>query len=461
MLPGVRVPASFEALLAPLRVCFTAPTFITFTMMVTGALAQTGQVTVCGMLVGAGVAGRWHHSRGHRFFASARWCPDAVGVLLADMIVARLLPAGAPITVIIDDTLFRRSGPNVHAAAWLYDGAAGNRRAGKATDAATVAWGNNWVVAGLLVTLPFTTTPTCLPVLARLWQPGNNGRRHGNRTRAASQGDSKQHLARDLIEILGWRYPNHHVHIVFDAAYGCRQLRGLPPNVTLTTRPPTDAALWHRPPPRPTGTRGRPRTKGTKMPRLAVTARTTTHWTTATVTRYHTRTTIHVHEQPCLWYDVWLTQPTRLILIRETTSTRAYDIALITTDPHTPLTEIIERYAARWAIEVCFHEAKQTYHIGQARNRTYQAVHRTVPFGLLTITLTTIWYTTTGHDPTDITDRRARQPWYRTKTQPSASDMLAKLRRVVIAEQFRPEPLRPPTPAEITAVHQAWARAGT
>jgi hypothetical protein len=37
--------------------------------------------------------------------------------------------------------------------------------------------------------------------------------------------------------------------------------------------------------------------------------------------------------------------------------------------------------------------------------------------------------------------------------------MLAKLRRVTIAEQFRPEPLRPPTPAETTAVHHAWAHA--
>jgi hypothetical protein len=450
-----------QALLAPLRVCFTAPTFVTFTMLVTGALAQTAQVSVCGMLVGAGVAGVWHHSRGHRFFAAARWCPDALGVLLADMIVARLVPAGAPITVIVDDTLFRRGGPKVHAAAWLYDGAAGNRRAGKAADAATVAWGNNWVVAGLMVTLPFTTTPICLPVLSRLWQPGDNGRRNGTRTRAASQGDSRQHLARDMIEILGWRYPDRAVHVVLDAAYGARQLRDLPPTVTLTTRLRADAALWNPPPPRNPGTRGRPRTKGDRVPRLATIARTATDWATATVTRYRTRTQIQVRQQPCLWYDVWLTQPTRLILLRETTSTRAYDIALITTDLHTPLTEIIERYAARWAIEVCFHEAKQTYRVGQARNRTHQAVHRTVAFALLTITITTIWYTTAGHDPTDITDRRARQPWYRTKTQPSASDMLAKLRRVIIAEQFRPEPLRAPTPAEITAVHQAWTHAGT
>jgi hypothetical protein len=40
-------------------------------------------------------------------------------------------------------------------------------------------------------------------------------------------------------------------------------------------------------------------------------------------------------------------------------------------------------------------------------------------------------------------------PWYTTKTQPSVADMLAKLRRVLIAIRFRlPHPTQP-TPAEI------------
>src|SRR3954469_5851959 len=266
MLPSVRVPASFEAVLAPLRVCFTAPTFNTFVTLVMGALLQTGPVTVCGMLVGAGVAGRWHHSRGHRFFAEARWCPDAVGVVLADLVVSRLLGVDEPITVVLDDTLFRRSGPKVHAAAWQYDAAAGNRRARPGpgrTNAATTAWGNCWVVAGLLAHIPLLGRPVCLPVLARLWQPNpTNARRRGNRTLGTTQGDSKQHLARDMIEILAWRYPHRTIHAVFDSAYGCRQLRDLPANATLTTPPRTNAALWAPPPPRPPPTRGRTRTKG-------------------------------------------------------------------------------------------------------------------------------------------------------------------------------------------------------
>ena len=51
-------------------------------------------------------------------------------------------------------------------------------------------------------------------------------------------------------------------------------------------------------------------------------------------------------------------------------------------------------------------------------------------------TLIIIWYARHGHDPADIDDRRASQPWYRTKTEPAFEDMLIKLRRTLIAARF-------------------------
>jgi hypothetical protein len=49
-------------------------------------------------------------------------------------------------------------------AGWHYDAAASGRK--------RTAWGNNWVVVGVLVRLPFVPyRMVCLPVLARLWQP--------------------------------------------------------------------------------------------------------------------------------------------------------------------------------------------------------------------------------------------------------------------------------------------------
>jgi hypothetical protein len=37
-----------------------------------------------------------------------------------------------------------------------------------------------------------------------------------------------------------------------------------------------------------------------------------------------------------------------------------------------------------------------------------------------------------------VTEHGDRAPWYVTKTQPSTADMIAKLRRVLIAAQYRP-----------------------
>ena len=124
MPPGATAPCSLAGLLAVFRPCFTAPTFPTFVGLLVGLIAQTRRRTVCGMLTGAGLERVWHHSRAHRLFTNARWSGDAVGLVLVDLIVARLLPADSALTVAVDDTLFKRSGKKVFGAAWHHDGAA-------------------------------------------------------------------------------------------------------------------------------------------------------------------------------------------------------------------------------------------------------------------------------------------------------------------------------------------------
>jgi len=89
----------------------------------------------------------------------------------------------------------------------------------------------------------------------------------------------------------------------------------------------------------------------------------------------------------------------------------------------------------RWPIEVCYEDAKHIFGVGHARNRTRRAVERTVPLQFLAMTITIIWYTLHGHHPDVVAEHRARAPWYRSKANPSSADMLAKLRRTIIAAQ--------------------------
>jgi hypothetical protein len=95
------------------------------------------------MLTGAGLSRIWPHHRAHYFFARARWRPEDLGLALARLVVTLLVPDGQPVTVAIDDTLFRRRGKKVWAAGWFHDGsAAGKDKTG---------YGNNWVIAGIVV----------------------------------------------------------------------------------------------------------------------------------------------------------------------------------------------------------------------------------------------------------------------------------------------------------------------
>jgi len=433
------LPATLSRVLDPLRSCFTAPSFEVFTALVAGLVAQPVSRTVCGMLTGAGLAGVWHHCRAHRFFSAARWCPRQVGLVLAGLVVAALLPAGAPITVAVDDTLFRRRGKKVHGAGWFHDGSAAGQ--------AKLGYGNNWIVVAIVVTLPFCTRPVALPVLATLAVKG------GER--------SKPDLARDLVDALAERFPDRAVHVVGDAAYGCGAFAGLGPDMTMTTRARSNAVFCEPAPPR-TGKRGRPRLKGERIGTPTDIARCAA-WKTVTVTRYGTTATVQLTERVCLWYGTWRTDTVRVILLRDTGRTTSpaggYDLALVTTDLTATPEEIIARYAARWSIEVTFFDVKNILGVGQARNRVTKAVERTVPFGLFCHSLLIIWYTLHGHPSTDVAHRRASAPWYRSKAEPATLDMLTSLRRQIIAARFLPPSPRPATTEEILEVQQAWALA--
>ncbi len=243
--------------------------------------------------------------------------------------------------------------------------------------------------------------------------------------------------------------------MVADSAYTGKALRGLPDRITWTSRLRCNAALFELAPPR-TGRRGRPRKKGHRLPRLTTMAD-TLQFTATTVYRYGEQATVAAAVRRCLWYGAFGPQEVQIVLIRDHPQARGYDIALVSTDLNATPAVLVARYAARWSIERGFEDAKDIVGVGQARNRTRLAVARTVPFELVVTSVAICWYATTGHHLDDVTEARALAPWYASKTQPSVADMLAKLRRVLIATQFRPEHPRPATPAEINTLRLAWA----
>ena len=191
-----------------------------------GADRPAGGPYRCGMLAGAGLGGVWHHSRAHRFFAAAAWSADAVGLVVLRLAAGWLIPAGAPVVIAVDDTMFRRAGGKVHAVHWAYDGSLKVPKGGK-----KISRGNTFVIAAVIAELPFLRRPVALPVAARLWRRG---------------GPARTALARELIGLIAAAPAcrGRIVHVAADTAYICTELRGLPAGVTLTGPLPRHASLY-------------------------------------------------------------------------------------------------------------------------------------------------------------------------------------------------------------------------
>jgi SRSO17 transposase len=461
MPPVLNLPGSLLEILSALRPCFTAPSFVTFCGLVAGLAGQTRRRTVTGMLLGACLHRLWPHDRAHYFFARARWELDQFGLAIAQAAVLALVPPGADLRVAVDDSVFRRSGPKVHGAAWQHDGSS--------PSLSKISFGNCFVAVALLVRVPFCSREIGLPVLVRLHVPEKKDkkRNRGRKVAAAAggkqpakakkEGPSKVDIAAALVSLLAAAFPDRRVHAVADAACHGPALRELPPNVTWTCRIPRNATLYAPAPPR-TGKRGRPRTKGACLGKPAGIAKTCA-WKTVTVRAYGRDQVKHVAEITCLWYGSFKTTPVRLILSRDQDTTDGYDLALVTTDPGTSPAALVARYATRWEIEQAFGDARNVLGAGEARNRVQKAVERTIPFAMLTSAIVVIWYARHGYDPADIDDRREDQPWYTGKTEPAFEDMLAKLRRVLITARISGGSAAQPTPEEIRAVTAAWTAA--
>lgn len=411
MLRLLTLPPSWLELLETFRPAFRrSSTFGVFVVLATGLVTRSTRRTVVGMLAGTSMAAVVSFHSACRFFSTHVWDTDRLGLTIARLIVDRLVPAHAPITVAVDDTLFPRWGKKVHHAFWTHDGAAqGPAKLGR---------GNRWVIAGIVVRLPFHSHPVCLPILFRLW--------------AGKGPASPVESAGEILTVLAEAFADRCIHAVGDAAYHGRAL--LVAGTTITTRLPTNAALYAPAPP-PTGRRGRPAKKGVRLsslPELAAAA----DWRTVTVHRYGRTDTVAVAVTDCLWYGAFGDAVGRLVLVREPGTTTGYDLALFTTDRTSVGEHIVERYAERWSIEPANATGKQLLGVGQARNRVPRAVERTVPFGFLVQTLVIVWYATHGYHPDDLAGRHATEPWYIGKSEPTFEDMLVKLRRTLIAARF-------------------------
>ena len=342
-----------------------------------------------------------------------RWDTDRIGLTLARLIVSRLLAADAAIEVVVDDTLFRRWGPKVFGAFWTHDGSA--------QDPNALGRGNRWIIIGIVVTVPFCSHPVCLPVLLRLWR--------GKGTASPVQ------LARELISILAQAFPDRLVHTVGDAAYHGKAL--LVPGYHdhhPAARQRRPLRCWRR---RAPASGAGPGSKGAPARSSPVDlAATATSGGGATITRYCRSVIVEIADIPSIWYGAFGNTPGRTVLVREPGDDRV--LAVFTTDTDSCTDAVVERYAQRWPIETAIAVGQTTARRRPgpqppaARRGTHRAARASCVYSLVILLV----------HAARLPPRRPRpppqptSPGTPTRTEPAFEDMLAKLRRTLVAARI-------------------------
>jgi len=431
---------SFAPFLLAFQPCFTRPGFSSFWALTCAWILCSGRRSLT-RVIQSGELGRFKHFCSfHRFFSQARWNLDDLGHCIFQL----LLPFCPEIlTGAVDDTLARKSGRHIWGAGMHHDPLRSTQKQ------PFFSFGHSWVVLSLHISFPFAPQKTwALPVLVRLYRkrknpklaPGRNGKPEKKQTGQATdkQYRTRPQLALEMIQVVArWLGPRK-LRVLGDSEYAGGSIsRHLPANTELISRLTMNAALYELPPHQTTG-RGRRRKKGARLSNpLQMAQDSRRSWTKTTACLYGRTVKVWYQAIDALWYSSAGSRLLRIVVVRDPGGRRRDDCFFSTDLTLTPQ-QILETFALRWPLEVCFRDVKQFLGFEDPQNRVSQATRRTAPLIFYIYDLVLLWHATSGH----LFARQSaiERPWYKRKTSVSFEDILRNLRQATWQEKIFGDP---------------------
>jgi hypothetical protein len=417
------LPARFAAVILAFAPLFVHRTWRHARVLLIGAVLAPGQRSVTSLLR---ITGRSHERRFvnyHRVLSRAAWCPRAGARILLGLLIAAFAPCG-PVIMALDDPIERRWGRRIRARGIYRDPV-------RSSDAHFVKTsGLRWMSLMLLAPVPWVGRVWALPFLTALVPSERTAREQGRRHR--SMLDVGRQLA---LQARRWLRGRDLV-LVGDSGFSALLFldalrRG---GVTAITRLRLDAALYDPAPPRLSGTIGRPRTKGARLPTLfEVLADESTPWQALVVPGWYGagERRIEIASATAVWRHAGLpVVPIRWVLIRNPEH-RFAPQALLCTDLARDPAQIVSWFVQRWQVEVTFQEARAHLGIETQRQWSDKAIARTTPCLLALFSIVTLLATRL---PARERRQVASAAWY-PKPQPTFSDALAAVRRALWREK--------------------------
>lgn len=476
-MPAPMLPRSFAGLLAQLRGAFTAPTFVNFQVLVGGFLHSLGKHRVTDAIRAAGPSADKHYSVYFRFFSRARWCLDELGLLFLGIVI-RVFGL-SELTLVVDDTLTRRTGKKVALATMHADPLLTYK------GRPFISYGHVFVVLAVHVSVPGWKTGWALPFMFRLYRGTQYGGRKdapsdqrrerarrnagkGSRARVRKTDEhvvdgvleradavedhrepvpeaarrTKLQEAAEMVLLVAARFPSIRIRLVADHLYNGRAVlktvHDEASNVAVIVRGRKDAALYELPPP-PDGRRGRPRIKGERLPNPETWAADNPDaFECVTVSMYGRQVDLSVASYLGMAYRSLPGRLLRYIIVKDPAGIYTDDY-YICTDVEIPLADVLKLYSQRWPIERAFQDCKQKLGIQDPEVQLPKSVRRSVPFGMMLYSLVMLWYLTSGRDGA-LGLPRYSDPWYIKEGRPSFNEILASFRRFGWSEPFLDPP---------------------
>jgi hypothetical protein len=434
-MPGPEV----VGLLQTFAVAFTRPTFAHAVVLLYGAVLAPGRRTVAAALRAVGLRDERHFTSYHRVLNRTVWSPLRLSRLLLHLIITTLLPAQAPVILLVDATLARRTGRRIVWKGRFHD-AVRSQKGHVATSE-----GIHWLCLAVLVPVPWSSRPWALPFLSVPTLAPATSAKLGRRHRTTPE------YADVLVRLVRRWQPDREIVVVGDSAFAVVELGHTcrARSMRLVSRLVLNAQLYDPVPPQAAHKPGPKPTKGPRQPKLA--DRLTdpaTVWQTCTVRWYGQQiASVELASGTALWHtDGSAPLPVHWVLVRNAPGRRP-PVALFCTDPSASAEQIVSWYVDRWQIESTFEEVRAHLRLGTQREWSTRAVGRATPclLGLFSVVVLLAH----ALHPEDLPTRRAA--WY-PKAEPTFIDALAAVRRHLWASRNRPTLVSTPVPANSSAL---------
>lgn len=416
------LPTAMMTLLEAFAGLFTLPSWQHAHVLLTGTIVCQGNRCVSSVLRVLGLAQEKRFEKYHRVLNRAQWNCLLAGKLLLGLLVA-LLPASAPLLIVVDDTVERRKGKKIKAKGCYRD-------ACRSSDSVIVnCFGLKWLCLMVIIPLPWSTRPWALPFLTLLMP--------SKEANAKSYRAHKTPIDWTITAIrLVTRWLKRPWVLIGDGGFTCLRLGHacIQHHVTLVSRLRLDAALYDFPPQPQAKQRGRLREKGQRLPSpQQVAQEATARWRSITIAWYGGQPkTLHCLSGQALWYSPGdKPLPIQWVLVKDPQTQRVE--AFFSTDLQLTSAKLVEWFILRWNVEVTFEETRAHLGIETQRQWSDKAIARTTPvlMGLFSL-ISLLAYERGKLSPLPVLSTA----WYDKKEEATFSDVLAFVRRAIWSESY-------------------------